>query len=89
MNIFVQVKKNPAKVYVWEKTPMEFPGCQVLDCGNGQKIVFGDWKNIAPVLDNNEFAHVEIENNCRNSAIPMLDIKISPPALSRLPCKDH
>ena len=33
---------------------------------------------MAPVLKNNEFAHVEIENNCRNSAIPMLDVKDIP-----------
>ena len=71
-------KKTPVKVYVWEKTPVEFPGCQVLNCGQGQKIVFGDWKNIAPVLEQNEFEHVEIENNCRNSAIPMLDMKNIP-----------
>ncbi len=76
--IRVSEKKTPVKVYVWEKTPVEFPNCQVFACGDGQKIVFGDWKNIAPILEANEFAHVEIENNCRNSAIPMLDMKNIP-----------
>ena len=71
-------KKTPVKVYVWEKTPVEFPGCRVFNAAEGQKIVFGDWKDIAPVLENNEFAHIEIENNCRNSAIPMLDMKNIP-----------
>ena len=33
---------------------------------------------MAPVLSANEFEHVEIENNCRNSAIPMLDMKDVP-----------
>ena len=66
------------KVYVWEKTPVEFPGCHVFPAGDGCKIVFGDWKDVAPVLQNNEFAHLEIENNCRNSAIPMLDLKDIP-----------
>ena len=71
-------KKTPVKVYVWEKSPVEFPGCQVFCAAEGQKIVFGDWKDIAPVLEANEFAHIEIENNCRNSAIPMLDLKNIP-----------
>ncbi len=71
-------KKTPVKVYVWEKEPVEFPGCQVFQAAPGQKIVFGDWKDLAPVLENNDFAHLEIENNCRNSAIPMLDLKDIP-----------
>ena len=71
-------KKTPVKVYVWENTPVDFPGCRVFPAGNGCKIVFGDWKDIAPVLENNTFAHLEIENNCRNSAIPMLDMKDIP-----------
>ena len=71
-------KKTPVKVYVWEKTPVEFPNCRVLCANQGQKIVFGDWKDVAPVLAANEFEHVEIENNCRNSAIPMLDLKDIP-----------
>ena len=66
------------KVYVWEKTAVDFPGCAVFNAAEGQKIVFGDWKDIAPVLAANEFAHIEIENNCRNSAIPMLDMKDIP-----------
>ena len=71
-------KKTPVKVYVWEKTPVEFPGCYVFDTAPGRKIVFGDWKDVAPVLENNEFEHLEIENDCRNSAIPMLDKKDIP-----------
>lgn len=68
-------KKTPVKVYVWEKQNVDFPGCRVFPAGDGCKIVFGDWKDVAPVLENNTFEHVEIENNCRNSAIPMLDLK--------------
>ena len=71
-------KKTPVKVYVWEKEPVDFPDCQVFPAAQGCKIVFGDWKNVAPVLEANEFAHLEIENNCRNSAIPMLDMKNIP-----------
>ena len=71
-------KKTPVKVYVWEKTSVDFPNCQVFSAAPGQKLVFGDWKDIAPVLEANAFEHVEIENNCRNSAIPMLDMKDIP-----------
>ena len=71
-------KKTPVKVYVWEKTPVPFPGCHEFPAGDGCKIVFGDWKDISPVLESNEFVHLEIENNCRNSAIPMLDLKDIP-----------
>ena len=71
-------KKTPVKIYVWEKEPVSFPGCHEFPAGSNCKIVFGDWKNIAPVLADNEFAHIEIENNCRNSAIPLLDLKDIP-----------
>ena len=73
-------KKTPVKVYVWEQNGnmTDFPNCHVFPGCSGAKIVFGDWKDIAPVLEANEFEHVEIENNCRNSAIPMLDMKNIP-----------
>ena len=71
-------KKTPVKVYVWERKPVDFPNCHVFPAADGCKIVFGDWKDIAPVLESNEFSHLEIENNCRNSAIPMLDVKNIP-----------
>ena len=71
-------KKTPVKVYVWEKYPVEFPNCREFVVTEGCKIVFGDWKDVKPVLDANEFADLEIENGCRNSAIPMLDMKDVP-----------
>ena len=73
-------KKTPVKVYVWEQNGnmTDFPNCHVFPGCSGAKIVFGDWKDVAPVLQANEFEHVEIENNCRNSAIPMLDMKNIP-----------
>lgn len=78
--IRVSEKKTPVKVYVWEKTPVDFPGCHVFPAAEGCKIVFGDWKVVSPVLETNKeaFSHLEIENNCRNSAIPMLDMKDIP-----------
>ena len=71
-------KKTPVKVYVWEKAPVAFPNCREFPAGEGCKIVFGDWKDLKPVLEANEFEHLVIEHNCRNSAIPMLDLKDIP-----------
>ena len=73
-------KKTPVKVYVWEKSPVEFPNCQVFLAAPGHKVVFGDWKDVSAALEagKNAITHVEIENNCRNSAIPMLDMKEIP-----------
>ena len=71
-------KKTPVKVYVWEEAPVDFPNCHIFPAGEGCKIVFGDWADVGPVLKSNPFRHVEIENGCRNSAIPMLDLKDIP-----------
>ncbi len=71
-------KKTPVKVYLWGGAKVDFPNCRVFPAGEGCSIVFGDWKDVAPVLEANEFDHVEIENGCRNSAIPMLDMKNIP-----------
>ena len=76
--IHTSEKKTPVKVYVWEDKPVAFPNCHVFPAADGCKIVFGDWKDVAPVLEANQFRHLEIENNCRNSAIPMLDLKNIP-----------
>lgn len=78
--IRVSEKKTPVKVYLWEKAPVDFPGCHVFPAAPGCKLVFGDWKEIAPVLAENagSIAHMEIENGCRNSAIPLLDLKDIP-----------
>ena len=77
-------KKTPVKVYVREK-----PGQKVnykasatkgevrVFGGRKGKIVFGDWADIKPVLEANAdaFDYYEVENDCRNSAVPMLDMK--------------
>lgn len=69
-------KKTPVKVYIKEKETVEFPGCKVFGCC-GDKIVFGDWTDIKPVMEANaeKIEDFVVENDCRNSAIPMLDIK--------------
>ena len=69
-------KKTPVRVTLSEKKPIDFPGCTVFGSGS-LKIVCGEWRDIGPVLT----AHAEdieqmvIDNDRRNSAIPLLDIK--------------
>lgn len=68
-------KKTPVKVYLNEKRPIDFPGCQVF--GTASKVIFGDWNVIEPIIKANEDAieDIVVENDCRNSAVPLLDKK--------------
>ena len=70
-------KKTPVRVYLWEKNPIAFENAKVFPAGQGAKIVFGDWNDIAPVLQAHadDVEDVIIDNNCRNSALPLLDLK--------------
>jgi 2,3,4,5-tetrahydropyridine-2-carboxylate N-succinyltransferase/tetrahydrodipicolinate N-acetyltransferase len=69
-------KKTPVKIYVKERRPVDYGSAQVFGEGTG-KVVFGDWRELGPILAD----HVDciedmvIENDRRNSAIPMLDLK--------------
>jgi len=68
-------KKTPVKIYVKETAPVDYGGAKVF--GTGDKIVFGDWEELGPILERNRdrIADLVVENNCRNSAIPLLDLK--------------
>ena len=70
-------KKTPVKVYLQVKEPVQFPeSCKVFGEGSVQ-VVFGEWADIAPVLESNKDSIIqsEVENDRRNSAIPLLDMK--------------
>lgn len=68
-------KKTPVKIYIKEKAPVDYGTAQVF--GAGDKIVFGDWKELGPILTahREEIEDFVVENDCRNSAIPLLDTK--------------
>lgn len=68
-------KKTPVKVYINELSPIAFPNSTVF--GDTSKIVFGDWKDIAPILEANKdkIKEYRIENDARNSAVGLLDKK--------------
>lgn len=69
-------KKTPVKVYIKERQPVDYGSAQVFGEGTS-KVIFGDWRELGPILAD----HVDciedmvIENDRRNSAIPMLDLK--------------
>ncbi|MBP1039688.1 2,3,4,5-tetrahydropyridine-2,6-dicarboxylate N-acetyltransferase [Vagococcus sp. BWB3-3] len=75
---FIQTaeKKTPVKLYVNLLEPVEFPGCQSFGCKRS-KTVFGDYREVAAILAANEdkIKDYVIENDGRNSAIPLLDTK--------------
>ena len=72
-------KKTPVKLYVREKAPIDY-GPEAKVFGAGDKIVFGDWKDLAGVIEANResIADIVVENDRRNSAIPLLDLKNIP-----------
>lgn len=83
-------KKTPVKLYICARKKIDFPGCKVFPMRKDSMIVIGDWADIAPVLEENEtnIIQYELENNCRNSAIPLLDMtnikaRIEPGAILR------
>ena len=71
-------KKTPVKLYVREKAPIDFGEAKVF--GAGDKVVFGDWEALRPILDANreKIGDLVIENDRRNSALPLLDMKDLP-----------
>lgn len=81
-------KQTPVKLYVRETAPIDYGAAKVF--GIGDKVVFGDWKELGPILEANRenIAELVVENDRRNSAIPLLDLKdiparIEPGALIR------
>ena len=81
-------KKTPVKLYVKENAPIDYGAAKVF--GAGDKVVFGDWSELAPIIEANRdrIEDIVIENDRRNSAVPLLDMKgvqarIEPGALIR------
>lgn len=68
-------KKTPVKVYIKERRPLPFQNCRVFGCGD--RVVFGEWSDIRPVIEQYaaDIEDIVVESDRRNSAIPMLDTK--------------
>ena len=69
-------KKTPVKVYINELEAIDYGSAAVFGDGRS-KVVFGDWRELGPILAENagKIQDIVIENDRRNSAIPMLDLK--------------
>ncbi len=81
-------KKTPVKVYIKSNFPISFPDCKVF--GDTNQIVFGEWSHIQTILSKNKEHIMDyvVEANCRNSAVPLLDLisltaRIEPGAIIR------
>lgn len=77
-------KKTPVKLYVNTTAPVDFGSAKVFGCGCdsdgckcGSYTVFGDWAELAPILEANRdrITDLVIENDRRNSGVPLLDLK--------------
>ena len=71
-------KKTPVKVYLkGNLSEINFPEevQSFVDYHTG--VIFGDWSVVEPLLKENAdlIADYHIENDCRNSAVPLLDLK--------------
>lgn len=82
-------KKTPVKLYVNTTADVAFGDAKVFG-RDGSYIVFGDWAKLAPILQENteKISALELENDRRNSGVPLLDLKninarIEPGALIR------
>ena len=73
-------KVTPVKIYLREKSPIDFTGTSAKIFGTGDKIIFGDWSELQHVIEANRSSidDIVIENSARNSAIPLLDLKDIP-----------
>lgn len=71
-------KKTPVKVYLkGQLSEIKFPEDIQTFVEDHSGVIFGDWKMVKTVLDNNKDKIVDyvIENDARNSAVPLLDLK--------------
>lgn len=70
-------RSTPVKAYIWECSPVPFPGCRVFTGTDGCKIVMGQWADVEKSLIRyaDDIADCTVEWDRRNSAIPLLDIR--------------
>lgn len=73
-------KVTPVKIYLREKSAIDFTKTNAKIFGACDKIIFGDWSELGPVIQENaaKIDDIVIENSSRNSAIPLLDLKDIP-----------
>lgn len=72
-------KKTPVKVYVNMSGPVDFGSAKVFG-SNGSYTVFGDWGELGPILEQDRAKIIDlmVENDRRNSGVPLLDTRNVP-----------
>ena len=70
-------KKTPVRVFLKERGGIHFGNVRRFELGNGCSVLFGDWKDVGPVLARHADAieDVVVENDRCNSALPLKDLK--------------
>jgi tetrahydrodipicolinate N-acetyltransferase len=71
-------KKTPVKVYIkGQLKDLVFPDSLQAFISKEMGVLFGEWSEIKSILDkySNEITDYVVENDRRNSAIPLLDLK--------------
>lgn len=71
-------KKTPVVVHVRHEGELDIEASdplKVFPTGAGTTVLIGEWEAIDPALDAPNIAYYHVENDRRNSAIPMLDLK--------------
>lgn len=71
-------KVTPVKLYLKTTGRIDFSSApSALVLGDRDLVVLGDWEELKPILDENaaSITDIHVENDARNSAIPLLDLK--------------
>lgn len=72
-------KKTPVKVYVRGNNidKLDYPKTIDQYVSTNSGVLFGDWADVKPFLDDHkdDFDGYRVENDARNSAVPLLDLK--------------
>lgn len=71
-------KKTPVKVFIkGNLDQLNFPNTIENFTEQHSGIIFGDWKDVEPFLNDNKEKIIQyrIENDVRNSAVPLIDLK--------------
>jgi tetrahydrodipicolinate N-acetyltransferase len=83
-------KTTPVKVYIKERQPIAFENCRSFGCGD--RVIFGDWSDIEPVLRQQAEHIIDFVVECdrRHSILPLADIRqlnarVEPGAIIRSP----
>ena len=66
-------RSTPVKLYTNSEVKNTY-SCKVFGDGKS-KIIIGDWEEVSKIIDENELKDYYLENDRRNSAIPLVDMK--------------